>query len=229
MSDSDRGLGVPQPHDPVSPAEPDVLLPPAGGEPDLAALVGSAREGDEAAWSRLVELFTPLVRAITRGYRLGDRDAEDVGQVVWLRLVEHIDRLRVPEALPGWIATTVRHECARATRGNRRVLLVDPLDDWAHPLASDHPDVDADLLHAERVQAVRVGLDDLPPAQRDLLLLLATDPPPSYREISAMLDMPIGSIGPTRARSLARLGATPAVSEYLGAGSCEREPRACAA
>jgi RNA polymerase sigma factor (sigma-70 family) len=229
MPDHDRGLGVPQPHDPVSPAEPDDLLPPAGGEPGLAALVTSAREGDEAAWSRLVELFTPLVRAITRGYRLGERDAEDVGQVVWLRLVEHIDRLRVPEALPGWIATTVRHECARTTRGNRRVLLVDALDDWTPPLAGDHPDVDADLLHAERVQAVRVGLTDLPPAQRDLLLLLATDPPPSYREISALLDMPIGSIGPTRARSLARLGATPALSEYLDTGCREHTRRTCAA
>ncbi|SDY32636.1 RNA polymerase sigma factor, sigma-70 family [Geodermatophilus africanus] len=229
MSDHERGLGLPQPHDPAPAAEPDVLPPPAGGEPDLAALVTAAREGDEAAWSRLVELFTPLVRAITRGYRLGDRDAEDVGQVVWLRLVEHIDRLRVPEALPGWIATTVRHECARTTRGNRRVLPVDPLDDWVPPLTNDHPDVDADLLHAEQVRAVRVGLTDLPPAQRDLLLLLATDPPPSYREISAMLDMPIGSIGPTRARSLARLGATPAVSEYLGNGSREHARRTCAA
>jgi RNA polymerase sigma factor (sigma-70 family) len=204
MSDPDRRLGVPPPHGPVPPTEPDVLPPPAGGEPDVAALVGSAKEGDEAAWSRLVELYTPLVRAITRGYRLGDRDAEDVGQVVWLRLVEHIGRLRVPEALPGWIATTVRNECLRLTRGNRRVLLVDPLDEQ-HPIASDHPDVDADLLHAERVQAVRIGLADLPPAQRDLLLLLATDPPPSYREISATLDMPIGSIGPTRGRYLRRL------------------------
>jgi hypothetical protein len=76
---------------------------------------------------------------------------------------------------------------------------------------------------------VRDGLAELPTAQRNLLLLLAADPQPSYRQISMILDMPIGSIGPTRARSLARLGATSAVSQYVGSGSRKLRRRPCAA
>jgi len=188
------------------------------GGHDMAALLEAARRGEEAAWNALVSRFTPLVRATARGYRLSERDAEDVAQVVWLRLLENFGRLREPRALPGWIATTARRESIRVARGHARTPLVEEPDDATQALG-DHPDVDTGLLHAEAVQAVRSGLAELSPAQRDLLLLLAADPPLSYRQISAMLDMPVGSIGPTRARCLARLGATAAVSRYVDTGS----------
>ncbi len=210
-------------------AQPDAPAPHTDDQSDLATLVHAAQLDESGAWSRLVQRFAPLVRAITRTYRLGEHDAEDVGQVVWLRLVEHIERLREPRALPGWIATTARHESLRVARAQSRVLLVDPLDDSAHEFAGGDPEVDADLLQAEEVEAVRKGLADLPTMQRDLLLLLAADPPLSYREISARLGMPIGSIGPTRARTLARLEATPAVRRYLGSGRREVDRRPCAA
>ncbi len=199
------------------------------GQPDLAALVEAARRGEPCAWRGLVQRFTPLVRGIAGRYRLGEHDAEDVAQVIWLRLVEHLHRLREPLALPGWIATTAHHESLRLARGRARTLPVDPLDDSAQAFLGQDPDVDADLLQAEQVEAVREGLADLPTAQRDLLLLLAADPPLSYREISARLGMPIGSIGPTRARTLARLEATPAVSRYLAADRRGVTHRPCAA
>ncbi len=210
-------------HQPVVPdLDPD-------DQRDLAALVEAARRNESCAWSGLVQRFTPLVRSVTRRYRLSEHDAEDVAQVVWLRLVEHIQRLREPLALPGWIATTARHESLRLARARGRVLLVDPLDDSAHEFAGGDPEVDADLLQAEEVEAVREGLAELPTAQRDLLLLLAADPPLTYREISTRLGMPIGSIGPTRARTLARLEATSAVSRYTGAGWRHAVRRTCAA
>jgi RNA polymerase sigma factor (sigma-70 family) len=203
--------------------------PGTGGPPDLATLVEAARRGEPRAWQVLVQRFTPLVRAITSRYPLGEQDAEDVAQVIWLRLVEHLHRLREPLALPGWIATTARHESLRLARAHGRTLPVDPLDGSVHEFAGEDPEVDADLLQAEEVEAVREGLADLPTAQRDLLLLLAADPPLSYREISARLGMPIGSIGPTRARTLARLEATPAVRRYLGSGRQGIVRRPCAA
>jgi RNA polymerase sigma factor (sigma-70 family) len=199
------------------------------GLPDLATLVEAARRGEPCAWRGLVQRFAPLVRAITSKYRLGEHDAEDVAQVIWLRLVEHLHRLREPLALPGWIATTAHHESLRLARGRERTPPVDPLDDSAQAFPGHDPDVDDDVLRAEQVQAVREGLADLPAAQRDLLLLLAADPPLSYREISARLGMPIGSIGPTRARTLARLEATPSVSRYLGSGRRRVARRPCAA
>jgi RNA polymerase sigma factor (sigma-70 family) len=199
------------------------------GGRDMAAIVEAARRGEEEAWNALVTRLTPLVRATARGYRLNERDAEDVCQVVWLRLLENFGQLRESRALPGWVATTARRESIRVARGHARTPLVGALDDGTQVLAGDDSDVDAGLLHAEAVQAVRNGLAELTPAQRDLLLLLAADPPPSYRQISAMLDMPVGSIGPTRARCLARLGATAAVSRYAATGSRAAARRTSAA
>ncbi len=94
--------------------------PGTDGQPDLATLVEAARRGEPCAWQGLVQEFTPLVRAITSGYRLGEHDAEDVAQVIWLRLVEHLHRLREPLALPGWITTTAHHESLRLARGRER-------------------------------------------------------------------------------------------------------------
>ncbi len=227
MSALDDSLDTPYQDDAGHSAQPDARDLDTDGRPELAALVQAARRGDSGAWHRLVQRFTPLVRTIANRHRLDQHDAEDVAQVVWLRLVEHIERLREPRALPGWIATTARNESLRLTRAHGRTLPVDPLGGTALEFTGDAPEVDADLLQDEEVEAVREGLAELPTAQRDLLLLLAADPPLSYREISTRLGRPIGSIGPTRARTLARLEATSAVSRYLASGRDGAVPRPC--
>ena len=227
MSALDDSLTSPSEDDARHGARPDPRGP--DDRPDLFALVEAARRGDPDAWSRLVQGFTPLVCMIASRYRLGEHDAEDVGQVVWMRLVEHIQRLREPRALAGWIATTARHESLALARAHGRTHLVDPLDSTAHDFVADHPDVDAELLQDEVVEAVREGLAELPTAQRDLLLLLAADPPLSYREISTRLGRPVGSIGPTRARTLARLEGTSAVSRYIASGWEGAAPHPCVA
>src|ERR1044072_2874657 len=84
--------------------------------PEVEQLGGGARAGDADAWDALVELFLPLVTAVIRRLRLSASDADDVNQTVWLRLVEHLDALREPKALPGWLATTARNEGLRAIR-----------------------------------------------------------------------------------------------------------------
>src|SRR6516165_10424464 len=78
--------------------------------------VTRARTGDQQAWDALVERYAPLVWSICGRYRLAATDAADVGQTVWLRLVEQLGNLRDPAALPGWLATTTRHECGRVLR-----------------------------------------------------------------------------------------------------------------
>lgn len=181
---------------------------------DVAALVRASAAGDQDAWDALVERFAHLVVAVTRRYRLSRDDAQDVSQTVWLRLVEHLDSLREPAALPGWIMTTARHECLRTLRVGGRTIPVDPQE--SRQLERSAPDdVDVELLEAERHQALRDGLAELSPPQRALLELLATDPPLSYAEVAQRLDIPVGSIGPTRARALEKLRATTAVTTYL--------------
>lgn len=190
-------------------------IPP---DTDLATLVKASVAGDEDAWHELVRRHVRLVAAVTRHYRLSTSDAQDVTQTVWLRLVEHLAEIREPAALPGWIVTTARHECLRLLRSGGRTVVVDPVD-LTVSRPADGDAIESALLAAERHQVLLDGLAELPPHQRELLTLLAADPPHPYAEISRMLGIPIGSIGPTRSRILERLRATAAVRGYLTAGS----------
>jgi len=155
--------------------------------------------------------LTPLVLSVVRRHRLHGDDAEDVVQTLWLRLVEHLGDLREPQALPGWIVTTTRNECLRLIRG-RQHLSPAEFTEQLVAQALESEDVGNELLEAERHQALLGALGQLPDRDRALLLLLIEDPPPSYQEISRQLGLPVGSIGPTRARALSRLRASAAVS-----------------
>lgn len=177
----------------------------------LSTLVPAAREGDQHAWDAIVDRFLPLVGAVVRAHRLSEADGDDVSQTVWLRLVEHLGDLREPNALPGWIRTTTRNECLRLLAARGRVRPVDPQEDpgAAGGLDAVAADVsDEELLAAERRQLLREALSELPAGRRDLLMLLLEDPPVGYEEISRRLGIPIGSIGPTRARALDQLRRT---------------------
>ncbi len=183
---------------------------------DLSELMAAAATGDESAWHHIVDTYLPLVRHITRRFRLSDREAEDVSQTIWLRLVEKIDTIREPRALPGWIVTTTRNESLRVLRVRRNAGdPVDPASYGALDLGHDGVGVDEALLRVERQQAVLDGLAELPPAQSRLLQLLVADPPFSYEEIGRMMNMPVGSIGPTRARALAKLRATDSIQRLV--------------
>jgi RNA polymerase sigma factor (sigma-70 family) len=181
---------------------------------EVSRLVRASASGSETAWNELVRRYSPLVVAVTRTYQLTADDAKDVSQTVWLRLVENLANLREPDALPGWLATTTQRECIRQLRQGRRVLPVDPHTDAALQQC-ETVDPDTDILRAELHQALRDGLADLPARDQALLKLRADDPPKSYEEISQLLGMPIGSIGPTLRRSLDRLRETSAMRAYL--------------
>jgi RNA polymerase sigma factor (sigma-70 family) len=186
---------------------------PAPGDAPVTDLVMRAREGDQRAWNAIVERYAPLVWSICRRYRLAGADAEDVGQAVWLSLVDHIGQIRDPAALPGWLATTTGRECGRLVRAARRSC-----SPGCHVLdAEDIPDeqaalTDDELLAAERHAALREALADLSPRCQHLITLLTEDPPLPYTEISARLGIPVGSIGPTRRRCLAKLRRHPAIA-----------------
>lgn len=170
----------------------------------VSDLVTRAREGDQRAWDDLVARYLGMVHAICRGHRLGADDAADVNQVVWLRLVEHLARIRTPDAVGGWIAATTRNECLRVLRVSGRMLLTDDEADLDHLDVRDSG-IDAGLLVYERDRALLVAFGRLGDRCQQLLRLLMADPPLSYEEIAAALDMPIGSIGPTRGRCLAQI------------------------
>jgi RNA polymerase sigma factor (sigma-70 family) len=184
-------------------------------DPVVTDLVTRAREGDQEAWYALVERYAPLVWSICRRHGLGHADAENVGQNVWLKLVRQLDSIREPTALPGWLATTARRECARVLHpvpglhdaGYLRDSATVP-DDCAEP-------VDQELSVAERHAALCEAFLRLPPCCRRLISVLIEDPPLSYAEISARLGISVGSIGPTRRRCLDKLRHYPAIAALI--------------
>ena len=176
-------------------------------------LVWAAAGGDESAWRALVDRFNGLVWSVIQGYRLGAADAADVNQTTWLRLAENIDRIREPERVGAWLATTAGRECLRLLRQNQRQA---PTDDV---YLVDVPDSAADLqpeaaaLALERDEVLYAAFCDMPQKAQVLLGLLFADQPPSYEEISMATGMPVGSIGPTRGRYLAQLKNRPGILE----------------
>ena len=186
-------------------------------DPVVVALVARAAGGDQEAWNELVERYAPMVWAICVRYRLSSQDIEDVGQEVWMSLVDQLGKLREPAALPGWIATTTSRQCMRVLRtGRRGDRLTLPLDELRPPVAPAM--VEEEILAAERNAALRAALAELPPACRRLLTALSSDQPYSYAEISAILEIPVGSIGPQRGRCLARMRRSRALSAFLDDG-----------
>jgi RNA polymerase sigma factor (sigma-70 family) len=173
-------------------------------DPRVVALVTRASGGDPDAWHELVERYASLVYTICTRYRLSNHDIEDVGQSVWLLLVEQLGKLREPAALPGWLATTTARECLRVvTATSKAERLSTGLDDSV--LFVDDTVVDEEILVAERNAALRAAFAELPPRCQQLLSMLISDPPHSYTEINAKTGIPVGSIGPQRARCLDRL------------------------
>jgi len=173
-------------------------------DPTVVALVTRAAGGDPAAWNEIVERYAPLVWSICTRFGLSNHDREDVGQNVWLLLVEQLGKLREPAALPGWLATTTHRECLRVvTAARKSERLGTGLDDA--PEFVNNTMIDEEILMAERNAALRKALAELPPRCRQLMAMLISDPPCSYAEISATLQIPVGSIGPQRARCLERL------------------------
>jgi RNA polymerase sigma factor (sigma-70 family) len=174
---------------------------PAPPDRELAAIVSAAAAGDAAALRSLVDRFDRALRSVTRFYRLSQWDADDIIQTTWLAFLEHGRTLREPAAVSGWLMTTARRQSLRLLQ---RRMREQPTDD---PTLGDNLDGDPhdELLAAEQRAALLGALEELPLRKRRLMTLLVAKPDMSYEEVGQTLGMPIGSIGPTRLRSISHL------------------------
>jgi RNA polymerase sigma factor (sigma-70 family) len=171
-------------------------------EDEVTPLVRAAAAGDQGAWDQLVARYQGLLWAVTRSFRLYGHDAADVSQATWLRLVEHLGDIRDPTRVGSWLATTARRECLRRLRREGREEPIE-VDDYNLPVDEDPPDApERVVLTEERDRLLWEAVDQLAPRCQRLLRVLMADPPVSYQQVGAALDMPTGSIGPTRARCL---------------------------
>ena len=200
-------------YSPCAPARQDIDRTRA--YPEVIDLVTSARNGDVRAWDALVERYSPLIWSICRRYRLDRADADDVGQSVWLHLVNQLGKIREPAALAGWLATTTRRECGRLVRAAQGPhATVCALD--VETMADEQADAaEQEVLAAERHAALREAFTHLSLDCQRLVAMLTADPPVPYAEISARLAMPVGSIGPTRSRCLDRIRRYPAIAALI--------------
>jgi RNA polymerase sigma factor (sigma-70 family) len=169
---------------------------------DLSELARAAKRGDPRAWDRLVSELTPLLRGAIRRYGLSHHDAEDVIQCTWIRAWAGIGGLHEPAAIAGWLLTSVRRNALRALHSHARET---PTGELAADLPEPGPSLDERLLERERATALHGAIRRLPTRQRMMLEALMRDRDGGYQRIADELGVPIGSIGPTRARSFARL------------------------
>jgi RNA polymerase sigma factor (sigma-70 family) len=189
---------------------------------ELTRIVAAAGRGDQAAWDTLVARYQPMIRTIARSHRLNGADVDDVCQTVWLQLFKNIDTILEPRAIAGWLATTARHTALAVIKNRDRTIPVDAVvlqsreaPSWSRESGRQAVAPDEDLLHADQRAALRASVKALSTRQLAVLGMLAADPPVPYVEISRRLGVPIGSIGPTRARSIQRLRQSSAIQALV--------------
>ena len=170
-------------------------------DPTTTELLRTAVGGDPAAWEELVRRYEPAVAAMVTGFRLQEADARDATQRTWLRMLESHQQIREPEALGGWLKTTARRECLRILAEQRRI---DPLPEGTEYVDTS-VDVERSVVDTEQARHLRGLLATLPARSFALISSLFQDNPPGYAQLSARTGIPVGSIGPTRARALRKL------------------------
>ena len=180
--------------------------------PELAA---KAMEHDQEAWRALVDRLKGVVWKVLYGYDLTEEDRKDAFASTFFRLYEHLHSIRELEKLPGWVATTARNEAHTIFRRRRNTVPMESVGLRETPTVEDQDHVVADELHT----ALRAAFTRLNPQSQALMRLLTTDPPLSYDEISRILDIPRGSIGPLRQRCLERLRNSPELAPFTNGGS----------
>ncbi len=186
---------------------------------EVADTVRRAAAGDKDAWDGLVTSFGRLVWSIAAAHRLGPADSAEVSQTTWLRLVENLDRISQPERLGGWLATTARRESLRLLRLRGREFPTDDESRLDLDAVGHAPTPESLTMDRDRDRRLWHAFAALPENCRVLLHMVIVVGPP-YAEVAQALDMPIGSIGPTRARCLERLRRLLAAGGTTSAAEC---------
>jgi RNA polymerase sigma factor (sigma-70 family) len=171
--------------------------------PGTRETVRDAQSGDSDAGDRLVRQFERLVWWTVRSFRLPDADAEDAVQNTWLRAFEHLDELRDPDRASSWLVTIARRECLKVMRSGRREVPGLELQADQRDERSPHPESVA--VDARMHDLLWQHVNSLPASARDLVVALSSNDSPGYADFARRRGIPIGSIGPTRMRSLRKL------------------------
>lgn len=190
------------------------------------AAFGAYRAGDRAAFDELVGVVTPLLWHTVRAQGVDVSAAEDVVQTIWMRLLHSSAAIRDPQTVVAWLLTSARRESWRVVKKAREEVMRSAtlFEEEAEPSArlpvqrsngSSHADDPGDIVFVEeRQRRLWQHVQSLPERCRQLIRVIAFADRPDYALIASSLGMPVGSIGPTRGRCLARL------RQELGSDPC---------
>ena len=166
-------------------------------------VIRDAQSGAAGAADRFVRQFERLVWWTVRSFRLPESDAEDVVQNTWLRAFEHLDDIRDPERVSSWLVTIARRECMKVMRTGKRE--VPGLEQQAEQRDERSPHPEKAALDARMNDLLWQHVNSLPDSSRALMVALSSTDAPAYADLARRRGIPIGSIGPTRMRSLRKL------------------------
>jgi RNA polymerase sigma factor (sigma-70 family) len=177
--------------------------------------VDLARHGDEEASRTLVDHLKGVVWRATADMGLSREDRQDIFATTFFRMFEHLDRIREPIKLPGWLATTARNEVRRVLRAKRRI---EPREDVEPRETALVGGLDEAMLDGEVRDALRAAFLRLRRPCQELLRLTTAVPALTYEEISELTGIPRGSLGPTRQRCLEQLRSAPELRPFIEGG-----------
>lgn len=177
---------------------------PHGWISELGEVVGGCQRGESRSWQQLIGAYNPVIWSVVRSFRLSDQDCEDVCQLVWMRCVEQLPRLREPGCVRAWLVTVAKREAIKCRNRSQRLHPVADVPEGS-AVEADADDPEELALWRVRAREAFAAFRELPVRQRELLSLVLADHSPSYDVIAARLGVSRGSIGPTRQRALSRL------------------------
>lgn len=200
MTDTDRS-------DPLDASHGDTDATVEHAEPTrwerAADLFGQWREGRTRAMDELVRLMSPVLWHVVRAYGLDRALAEDVVQTTWLTLVRRHETIADPKAVSGWLTTCARREAWRVGKLQRRA---DPTEaEFLEPHLPTQESAEDSAVEVDESSRLWSAVATLDERCRRLLRVVAFEERPDYARIAQDLSMPIGSIGPTRQRCLAKM------------------------
>lgn len=190
-------------------------------QPEATRLVARVLNREQGSREEILSCYDPLVRAVVGAYRMQEADNQDAIQNTWLRVIERLHTLRDPNCLAAWLVTIARRECLALLARARREL---PCCDGADNLADPAIGPEASILLAEAYSAVRVAVERLPIKRRKMIEILYTQREHhDYTTVSNMTGMPVGSIGPTRMRTMSSLRQSLARSGFASVDAATAE------
>lgn len=175
-----------------------ISYPPTCAASTVAGLLARAADGEPAAWQEIVQRYGEVVSATVRSFRLQDADARDAVQTTWLQLAAHAHQIRHPERLGGWLVTTARRACLQILR--QTTPNADHVGAPAETVIDSFPGPEQLAVDADATRTLWNFVSDLPPRRQSLLRALFTEHPRGHAEVARITGIPVGGVGPTRAR-----------------------------